>query len=262
MKYSLCIEMLYQDSSFYEKFAKASSDGFEYCEFWRWKDKDWEKTKNEIGKAGIKISAFSGDDDFSSSDPDDNDAYISFISRSIEKARSINCPNLVIHSDALNPADGSAKQFKKNLSAENKLINLYEVLKKCSIPASENGITLVLEPLNTIVDHKNYFLSDPDTSFDLVRSVGSPNVKLLYDVYHMQIMKGNITERLVNNIDVIGYIHVADVPGRHEPGTGEINYANVFKALKDSHYSGFAGFELSPLCDDKKAVEAIKRSMV
>ena len=120
------------------------------------------------------------------------------------------------------------------------------MLKKCAPLAQKGGITLVLEPLNTLVDHKNYFLSDPDRAFELIDAVASGNVKLLFDIYHMQIMKGNVIERLQKNIDRIGYIHAADVPGRHEPGTGELSYKNIFAALKEAGYNGFIGFELSP----------------
>ena len=208
------------------------------------------------------ISSFSGDDKFSAVDADEKEAYLDFLSRSIEKAVDIKCPNLVIHSDALNPEDGSAKDTGKDLSFEVKLFNLYTVLKEGAAIADKAGVTLVLEPLNTLVDHKNYFLSDPDVSFDLIRSVGSDNVKLLYDIYHMQIMKGNVIDRIQKNIDAIGYFHAADVPGRFEPGTGELNYRNIFSAIKETGYTGFIGFELLPAGNSSSAIEAIKASMV
>lgn len=262
MKYSLCIEMMYEKLDFLDKFKAASDDGFEYAEFWRWDGRDWDIIKKAVEDSGLKISAFSGDDKFSPVDADEKDDYLDFLGRSIEKAVSIKCPNLVIHSDALNPEDGSAKDPGKKLSYEIKLLNLYDVLKEGSIMAEKAGVTLVLEPLNTLVDHKNYFLSDPDVSFDLIRSVGSENVKLLYDIYHMHIMKGNVIERVTKNIDCIGYFHAADVPGRCEPGTGELNYKKIFSAIKDSGYTGFTGFELVPSGDNSTAVEAIKKSMV
>ena len=262
MKYSLCTEMMYGKLDFTDRFKAAAADGFEYCEFWRWEGRDWNAITNAVKQSGLKVSSFSGDDKYSLVDPEDSSPYLDFLGRSIEKAVSIGCPNLVIHTDALNPADGSAKKTKSDLSQEQKLMNAYDLLKKCAPLAAKGGVTLVLEPLNTLVDHKNYFLSDPDISFDLIEAVGSKNIKLLFDIYHMQIMKGNIIERLQKNIDKIGYIHAADVPGRHEPGTGELSYGNIFKALRESGYNGFVGFELSPMGDNGKAIEAIKRSMV
>ena len=262
MKYSLCLEMLYNNIDFIDRFKAASDDGFEYAEFWRWEGRNWEAVKNAVGDSGLKISAFSGDDKFSPVNADEKADYLDFLSSSIEKAVELKCPNLVIHSDALNPEDGSAKELGIDLSYETKLINLYDVLKEAALMAEKADVTLVLEPLNTLVDHKNYFLSDPDVAFDLIRSVSSPKIKLLYDIYHMQIMKGNVIDRITKNIDCIGYFHAADVPGRCEPGTGELNYRKIFSAVKDAGYKGFTGFELLPAGDNSEAVKAIKGSMV
>jgi hydroxypyruvate isomerase len=262
VKYSLCIENFYKRLSFEDKFAAAKKDGFEYCEFWTWKNRDWGRVKKAIADSGVKIAAFSGDDEYSLINPDENNLYVDFLRKSMEKAKEINCHYLVIHSDALNP-DGSAKEIGKTLSYEAKLLNSYRVLKTIAPFAEKEEITLVLEPLNTRVGepraHKNYFLEYPEPAFELTRQVGSGKVKVLYDIYHMQLMAGNIIKTLGENIDQLGYIHLADVPGSHEPGTGELNYNNILKALDSMGYAGFVGFELLPSETDEKAFEAIKR---
>ncbi len=262
MKYSVCIEMLYDHVPWYDRFQAAADDGFQYAEFWRWSDTDWDALSSAVKSSGIGVSAYSGDDQFSPADPKDSIPYISFLKQSLEKAKQIGCPYLVIHSDALDPADGSAKPIDPRWSHDQKQNALLHTLKEAASCAEKYGITLVLEPLNTLVDHPGYFLSDPDESFRLVRSVGSEHLKVLFDIYHMQIMKGNVTDRLVSSLDVIGYVHAADVPGRHEPGTGELNYRNIFTALKQAGYTGFIGFELSPLSDTPSAVRAMKEAMV
>jgi len=86
--------------------------------------------------------------------------------------------------------------------------------------------------------------------------VDSPRLKLLYDIYHMQVMEGNIIHTLTSNLDVIGHVHVADVPGRHEPGTGELDYANIFKALQEAGYDGYVGFEFEPTVSSMEAATA------
>jgi hydroxypyruvate isomerase len=106
--------------------------------------------------------------------------------------------------------------------------------------------------------HRNYFLAHPEPAFELTRQVGSANVKVLFDIYHMQLMAGNLINTLEKNIDQLGYIHVADVPGSHEPGTGELNFKNILKALDSMGYTGFVGFELLPSETDAKAFKAIK----
>ena len=88
--------------------------------------------------------------------------------------------------------------------------------------------------------------------------VGSPAVGLLYDVYHMQIMEGNLIETIRQNAGVIYHVHVADVPGRNEPGTGEINYANVLKAVDEVGYTGYCGFEFRPSDSSEAALRRAK----
>lgn len=262
MKYSLCIELFYKYLDFEKKIPRAALDGFEYVEFWRWADRNWNSLASTLKNSGTKVSAFSGDDEFSMINSREKSLYLKYLQDSITKALAVKCKNLVIHSDALDPNTGSAKEISKELSFESKLINMYEVLKSAAPMAEAAGITLVIEPLNIFVDHRNYFLSDPDLAFDIVRQVGSEQIKVLYDIYHMQIMGGNIIKTLEKNLEQVGYIHVADVPGRHEPGTGELNYRNIFKSLETAGYEGFIGFELSPSADDESAVESIKRSLV
>lgn len=213
----------------------------------------------------MKIAAFSGDDEYSMINPDENNLYIDFIKKSMEKAKEIYCRYLVIHSDALN-ADGSAKEIRKPLSYEAKLSNMHKVLESIVPFAEKQDLTLVLEPLNTQVSeaqsHKNYFLEYPEPAFELTRQVGSGRIKILYDIYHMQLMAGNVIRTLEKNIDQLGYIHLADVPGRHEPGTGELNCKNILTGLDSMGYTGFVGFELLPSETDEKAIEAIKKILI
>ena len=261
MKYSICIENFYKDLPFEDKFAAAKRDGFEYCEFWTWKGRDWGGVKKAIADSGMKIAAFSGDDEYSLINPDENSRYVEFLRESIKRAKEIHCRYLVIHSDALN-RDGSAKEMVTPLSDEVKLLNMYKVLESIAPFAEKEDVTLVLEPLNTRLGqpraHQNYFLDHPQPAFDLTRQVGSDWVKVLYDIYHMQLMAGNVVKTLEENMDQLGYIHLADVPGSHEPGTGELHCSNILKALDSMGYAGFVGFELLPAETDEKAFKAIK----
>jgi hydroxypyruvate isomerase len=142
------------------------------------------------------------------------------------------------------------------LSAEDKRQSVLDGLKALAPLAKEAGVTLVLEPLNVYVDHPGYFLNRSSVGLDLVRAVGSPYIKLLYDIYHMQVMEGNIIDTLTRNLDLVGHVHVADVPGRHEPGTGELHYANIFRALREAGYDGYVGFEFEPTVPSEQAAAA------
>lgn len=117
--------------------------------------------------------------------------------------------------------------------------------------AEKHEITLVVEALNTQVDHMNNFLAYTKDAAALINMVNSRYVKILYDVYHMQVNKGNVIDSITRYIKSIGYIHIADVPGRHEPGTGEINYKNVIECLRRLAYDEMIGFELIPSKESK-----------
>ncbi len=254
--------MFYKNLPFEGKFAAAKKAGFKYCEFWTWKNRDWGGVKKAIADSGMRISAFSGDDAYSLINPAENSLYVDFLKQSIGKAKEIDCRYLVVHSDALEK-DGSAKEIGMTLSDETRFLNMYKVLKNIAPFAEEAEVTLVLEPLNTRAEetrsHKNYFLDSPEPAFELTRQVGSANIKVLFDIYHMQLMAGNLINTLRKNIDQLGYIHLADVPGSHEPGTGELNCRNILKALDSMEYTGFVGFELLPSETDEKALMAIKK---
>jgi hydroxypyruvate isomerase len=252
MKKSICIEMLFTEVLFEDRFRLTKESGFDTIEFWAWKDKDIELCQ----AYDLKIASFSGDQDFSMVDESQKEDYISFVEESIEIARFLSCDNLVIHSNALGE-NGIVINDYFNISHTKKITVMFDVLQTLAAKAEKANITLVLEALNTLVDHPGNFLTSTQESAELIRLVNSSYIKILYDIYHMQIMEGNIINTLKEYIDTIGYIHIADVPGRHEPGTGEINFTKVMKTLNNLKYKGIIGFELTPLQDSKKAVRMI-----
>ena len=123
-----------------------------------------------------------------------------------------------------------------------------ETLKRGADIAAKNNIELLIENIDP-EENPNYFLTSSAEGFDIVRAVGSPHVKFLYDFFHEQIACGNLIAKLEKNIDLIGLVHVADVPGRHHPGTGEINYPNIFRKLAELRYARYVAMEFKPLGD-------------
>lgn len=248
--------MVFTEVPFEDRFRLAKESGFDYVEFWTWKDKNTKQIKELCQVHDLKIASFSGDQEFSMIDEDQREDYISFVEASIETAQFLNCNHLVVHSNALGE-NGVVIDPYLHVSDVKKMAVMSDVLKSLAVIAEAANITLLLEALNTVVDHPGNFLTFTKDAAELIRVVNSSNVKILYDIYHMQIMEDNLIETLKSYIDAIGYIHVADVPGRHEPGTGEINFANVMTVLKELDYNGFVGFELDPERDSREAVRAI-----
>jgi hydroxypyruvate isomerase len=110
---------------------------------------------------------------------------------------------------------------------------------------AEHGIVQLVEPLNTI-DNPGYIICSPHRAFSLVEEVGHPNLKVEYDLYHAQKMEGNLTTTIRDHIGQIGHVQIADNPGRHEPGTGEINFPFMFQVLDDAGYDGWVSLEYNP----------------
>jgi hydroxypyruvate isomerase len=234
MQFSLCIDSIYPKDNVKEKLEKIKQAGFKFIEFWDWRDKDF----SIIMASGLQVSNFSGNR-ISSLILDDKEKIIQEVDASIDIAKKLKCKRIMLLSDVLEN-DGSVKI--NSISSEKKLLRLYDNLKTLTEIAEERDIKLVIEPLNTLKDHKNYFLENFQTTLELVKSVNSEYLKILYDIYHMQIMEGNILDTLQKYYQFIGYIHIANVPYRCEPWIGELDYKFILEELSKV-YSGFVGFE-------------------
>jgi hydroxypyruvate isomerase len=258
MKASVCIEMVYTEYPFLDRIKIAADQGFDAIEFWNWDNKDMPAIREGVQKAGIDIATFQSNRGGTLINPTQRNNFISGIKESLRMADEMNTKKMFILTDELGN-DRSVKFNFPDLSEEEKFDSVYEGLKELAPLAEAAGVTLVLEPLNDLVDHAGYWLKNSAVGFELVRKVNSPNIRLLFDIYHQQITEGNIIERLTKNLDAIGHVHVADVPGRNQPGTGELNYANILKALNNAGYDGFVGLEFSPTIPSMDAAsEALK----
>jgi hydroxypyruvate isomerase len=138
---------------------------------------------------------------------------------------------------------GLTGQKRQDMSPERQTEIIVTGLKRLAPIAEDNDVTIVLEILNTKINHPGYFLVYTPQGAEIMQEVDSPNVKLLYDIYHQQISEGNLINNITKNIQYIGHFHIGDNPGRQQPGTGEINYRNVFKAIHGTDYDGYLSME-------------------
>ena len=234
MQYSLCIDSIYPKENLEEKLTRIKQAGFMFIEFWDWRDKDFDLIMN----SGLKVTNFSGNR-ISSLTLNSTDKVIQEVNASIDAAKRLKCDRIMLLSDILE-GDGSVKI--NSISSEKKLLRLYDNLRALVEVAKKRDIMLVIEPLNTFKDHRNYYLDNFEKTLELIQSINSEYLKILYDIYHMQIMEGNILDTLQKYHQFIGYIHIANVPYRCEPWTGELDYKFILKELSKV-YSGFVGFE-------------------
>jgi len=175
------------------------------------------------------------------------EAFVQGMKETVAAAQAIGCTTIVV----------TTGNERGDVSREVQHANIVAALKAALPVLKGTGLQIVLEPLNVLVNHRGYYLTSTEEGARIVKEVGSPQVRLLYDVYHQQITEGNLIDTIHKYIDVIGHFHTGDVPGRKEPGTGEINYRNIFKAIAETGYKGYVVFE----CGLTEPVEIVTKKM-
>lgn len=235
--YSVCIDALFAGRLIEPSIRAVRAAGYDRIEFWSWEGKDLALLKKTCLENGIGITAFCTRQ-VSLVDPTRRQEYIQGLKETLETAKYLETP-VIISQVGQDLGSDRTRQHQ----------SLVDGLKACVPYLEAAHITLVIEPLNTTVDHGGYFLTSSDEAFDIIAEVDSSFVKVLFDLYHQQIMEGNLISRVTQNIDKIGHIHAAGVPGRHELDQGEINYRSVFKAIETCGYTGRIGLEYFPVED-------------
>jgi hydroxypyruvate isomerase len=251
MKLSLCLEMLFTDVPLIERMGIASRLGYHAVEFWDWRDKDLPGIADAARRLGISVAAMSGNRRHALIDPEAREGLIEEMDQVFEAAKKVNCRRIMMLSDVLND-DGSAAPSKL-MTQEEKSEVMTENLRMLARHAEKANVTLLLEPLNTVLDHRGCFLDHSTLGVEIVKRIDSPNVRLLYDIYHMSMMGEDVVKEIDLSMEWIGYFHAADMPGRHQPGSGKIDFQAVKALLKRAGFDGFIGMEFSPLGPDEQA---------
>ena len=242
----------------YNRYREAAKYGFKGVEQLSWLGLDFDKVRavqEETGVVSTAIVIQSVDENVSKLLPwshgmvweDASDAFVTAFKESVAAAKAMGVPNII----------ATTGNERHDVPREKQHEIVVNTLKRMAPIAEEAGIMIILEPLNILVDHKGYYLVTSAEGYDMIREVGSPNCKLLFDIYHQQISEGNLIKNIRAGIDLIGHFHIGDHPGRNEPGTGEINYKNVFKAIKETGYDRWLAFECGRTVD----VETLSKNM-
>ncbi len=261
---SVRVEPLFPNLTLPAQLERVAAAGYQGFEFGEWRAQDAAaitKLKNRLGLTCVCLVGNRSVNPIGMGlcDPKEREGFLKEISASLEAAKRFESDKLVVLSG-----------FKvKHLSRAQQHASIVEGLKRGAELASRAGITLIVEPINTLAkieplnptgnNHADYFLDRPTEAFEIMRKVDSPFVKVLYDIYHAQIMEGNLVETIRENHPLIAHVHIGDVPGRHEPGTGEINFANVFRALHEVGFEGYAGMEYIPRIDAMQTLADVKQ---
>ncbi len=239
--------MLFTEVPFLERIALARESGFDAVECWFPYDHEPSEIRRRLEAHRVRLLGINtppgdptrGEFGFAALAEREADFERSF-NKALEYAIALNCPNIHVLSGRLNPnanRDHADDVFAANLS-------------RAAIRAKAAGKTLLIEPLNP-VDRPHYFLSRQAHACSLIERIDSAHVKIMFDVYHVQMTEGNIVAKLREHLRHIGHIQVADVPGRGEPGTGEINFKFVLNEIDASGYDGWVGCEYKPVDDTR-----------
>ncbi len=240
-KLSVRVEPVFKHMALPEQMRKVAEARFHAYEFGDWRAADPTAIVALQKKLGIECACIVGNKGVNPKGmtltrPEDREGFLAEIKASTEAAKRFETTKIVVLTGNEVPDVPRERQYR----------SIVEGLKRAQEIVAPAGVTMIMEVLNTLVDHKGYYLNRTAEAFDIVRDVGSPNLKILFDIYHVQIMEGNLISTIRKNIAAIGHFHVGDVPGRHEPGTGEIDYGNVFKAIQGTGFTGFVAMEYNP----------------
>jgi hydroxypyruvate isomerase len=236
------LSLLWADRPLAERVQRAAAAGFGAVELWWPGHADAERLPELTRAAGVQLAALNFDagdmpagDRGLVSDPDRSAQFRANVPVALEVAAASGCRRL-------NALLGLRVD---HLGLESQLQHARESVAWAATQAAADGAWILIEAVNTY-DNGPYLISRTADAAAFVRSVGEPNVRLLYDVFHMQRMEGNLAQTISANIDLIGHVQVADSPGRGEPGTGEINFPFVLEHLARSGYDGYVGCEYRP----------------
>lgn len=269
LRLSVRIEPLFPGLALPVQVEKVAAAGYQGFEFGDWRAADAKAVNAVKNRLKIECACLVGNKSVNPKgmglcDPAERDGFLAEIRASLEAAKRFETTRMVVLTGFKIPS----------LSRQAQHASIVEGLKRAHDIVAPHGVTMILEVINTLApveplnpqgnNHADYYLDRTPEAFPIVREVGGPYLKILYDIYHTQIMEGNLIETIRANIAAIGHIHVGDVPGRHEPGTGEIHFPNVFRAIRDAGFKDYVAMEYVPakdamttLIDVRKMVEAL-----
>jgi len=226
-------------------------------EYAHWSDADIARVKKTAHSFGLGMDALLGSPDWgrrpvSMVDPAQREAFLADVRNAIGYARKLEIPQIILMS-------GNAIAGR---SHEEQYASLLEGARRAGDLAAEAKLTMIVEPLNSLINHKGFFLTTCTEGLKLIREVDNPHVRLLFDLYHEQVQQGNVIRTLTEAAPEVAVFHVADNPGRNDPGTGEMNYPNIYRAIQKTGFGGYLTMEYMPLGDQvaslTKAVDGIR----
>ena len=258
MEPSACIELLFRDdpsgadeAPFETRIRRAADAGFRWVEMWGWRSRDMRAVRGALETTGVRLNCMTLDPLVPLVDESAHDAFVDSVGRSSRAAADVGCPFVVVLAgDALSGVPRPAQHR-----------SIVDGLRRGAPLAEEAGVTLLLENLNSRVDHVGHYLDTTAETLDIVDEVGHPAVRMLYDMYHSVVMDERPEVVFGDRFDRVAHVQIADVPGRHEPGTGTIDWGAELGWLAANGYRGRVGLECVPTRSSDESVAYISSLM-
>jgi hydroxypyruvate isomerase len=237
MRYSACIEWLFatEESDVANRVRAAKAAGLDAVEFWRFSNKDCEAIKQALDETGLTLAGILCEPIAPLTNPESHQWFLEGVRTSLAAALQLGAKVIIAQAGDNQPGVARAAQHAA----------IVKVLKEAAKILEGSDVVLALEPLNDRVDHPGYYLTSTEEGLDIVDEVARPEVKLLYDIYHAAVM-GEEIEVLAGRLDRVVHVHLADTPGRGEPGSGRMDYAERLEWLEAQGYDGLIGLEYKP----------------
>ncbi|MBV9180448.1 MAG: TIM barrel protein [Acidobacteria bacterium] len=243
---SVMLWTVFRSLPFEVRLEKVAAAGYKHVElvgeYQHWTAEDFERINRKRVELGISFDCSAGLK-HGVGNPAERDALLEDLARTLPIMEKIGCPSIILMSGNIVPGMNAETQQQSCVDGLRAAAHLVE-----GKTIDGQSVRLLLENIDP-EENPKYFLTSVSRGFEIVKSVEHPQVQFLYDFFHEQIAEGNLIEKLERNIQHVGLVHIADVPGRHEPGTGEINYTNIFRKLAELNYRHIAAMEFLPSGD-------------
>lgn len=247
MRLCVPIPCFFGDMDFCEGLRRVKALGFDAAETYNWKGLDFDAVRRTCEETGVELLSMCTSE-FRMTDPVFRQAWLDGLEESCQAANRMGVKQLITQVGQ----DTGAPREQQHAAIVETLNLARPILEK-------SGVTIMLEPLNTLVNHPGYYLWSAVEGFEIIHEVNHPLVKLVYDIYHQQVMEGNIIPNITKNLDCIAHLHSAGHPGRNELQYGENDYKVIFAAVDKAGYTGACGLEYRPLMDPEESLREAKR---
>ena len=252
---SVMLWTVFNDLPFEQRLARIAEAGYSNVElvgeYEKWAEADFARANAARKQLGIHFDATAGLHN-GVGNPAVRDAFLAELKAALTPMETLECPAMIVLSGNVVPALSREAQHASCIEGLKRAAALIERRQIAGEP-----VRILLECIDP-EENPRYFLQSAAEAIDIVRAVNHPQVQFLYDLFHEQIAEGNLIEKIEKHIDVIGLIHVADVPGRHQPGTGEINYDNIYRKLAELKYRHIVAMEFRPTGEPVAALRAAR----